>query len=179
MRAARGALALLAFGILPLIGVAAAEAEIYKYVDPQGNVHFQDHPPGGAEKVRDLEVRKSSPPRPKAAAPAPPAAAGSPGRAAAAGSPGEAADAPKGVIDVELFGVSWCPWCRKAREFFQSRGVPYTYYDIEKDPVAAARKKELGSSKGVPFALVNGVRIQGYSPQGYTSALLVPLPFKP
>jgi len=175
----RSALAAILAGMCALTGAATATAEIYKYVDEQGNVHFQDHPPQAADKARNLEVRKSLPSPPKTAAPAPSAAPANPGRSAEAAAAAEASRLPQEVIDVELFGVSWCPWCRKAREFFRSRGVPYTYYDIEKDPVAAARKQQLSPGKGVPFALINGVKIKGYSAEEYTQALRRPLRLDP
>lgn len=72
---------------------------------------------------------------------------------------------------VELYLVSWCPYCKKAREFFDFKGISYTAYDIEEDAKAATRKKQLDSKTGVPFAIVNGVKIHGYSPEMYSRAL--------
>ena len=34
---------------------------------------------------------------------------------------------------VELYITSWCPYCKKAIEYFESRGIKYKAYDIEKD----------------------------------------------
>jgi glutaredoxin len=78
-----------------------------------------------------------------------------------------AQDAPK----VELYITDWCPYCRKAIQFFQSRGIPITVYDIEKDRDAARRKNELDSRRGVPFAVINGRQIHGFSEQAYQRAL--------
>jgi len=72
---------------------------------------------------------------------------------------------------VEIYVTSWCPYCKQAIEFFESRGISYKAYDIEKDTQAAARKKQLDAINGVPFAIVNGTAIHGYAPQKYTSAL--------
>ncbi len=72
---------------------------------------------------------------------------------------------------VELYVTSWCPYCKQAKQFFKSKGISYKAYDIEKDAQAAARKKQLDAKRGVPFAIVNGTAIHGYSPQRYTSAL--------
>jgi glutaredoxin len=73
---------------------------------------------------------------------------------------------------VELYVTSWCPWCKKAVEFFRSRGIPFTEYDVEKDQAAARRHRELaGGRSGVPFAVVNGQRIHGYAPEEYEMAL--------
>jgi glutaredoxin len=72
---------------------------------------------------------------------------------------------------VDLYVTSWCPYCKKARQFFDSRGIKYKAYDIEKDAKAAARQRKLDSRKGVPFAVINGTAIHGYSPERYASAL--------
>ena len=172
-------LVLLAVGIFSLLGAAATEAEIYKWVDGQGNIHFQDHPPQAAGKISDLEVRDSSPSLPRELTPAPPAAAGNQGQAAAAKSPVKSQQASPRTMRVELYTVAWCPWCKKAREYFRSLGVPFTDYDVEKEPLAAARKDELDPQKGVPFAIVNGVKIHGYSPEAYSRALASPAPGNP
>jgi hypothetical protein len=52
-----------------------------------------------------------------------------------------------------------------------SRGIPFTAYDIEKDAWAARRKGELDTRGGVPFAVINGQKIHGFSPEAYERAL--------
>jgi glutaredoxin len=74
---------------------------------------------------------------------------------------------------VELYVTSWCPYCHKAIHYFRSRGIPFTAYDIEKDASAAQRKTRLDDRKGVPFAVVNGQKIHGFSPSAYERALEV------
>ena len=75
------------------------------------------------------------------------------------------------IHEVDLYVTSWCKYCKKARKYFQSRGIPITEYDIEKDSEAALRKKRLDSRRGVPFAVINGHRIHGYIPSAYERAL--------
>ena len=72
---------------------------------------------------------------------------------------------------VELYTTSWCPYCQKARDFFRSRGIPFTEYDIEKDKSAAARKNRLDKKKGVPFVVINGRGLHGWSAAAYEQAL--------
>jgi glutaredoxin len=72
---------------------------------------------------------------------------------------------------VELYTTSWCPYCKNARDFFRSRGIPFTEYDIEKDKAAAARKNKLDKKKGVPFVVINGRGIHGWSAAAYEQAL--------
>ena len=73
--------------------------------------------------------------------------------------------------DVELYVTSWCPYCKQAINYFKSKGVPVKVYDIEKDRAAAARKRDLDNGGGVPFAIINGYYISGYSPESYNEAL--------
>jgi glutaredoxin len=72
---------------------------------------------------------------------------------------------------VELYVTSWCPYCRKAVDFFRSRGIYYVLYDIERDDNAARRKIALDPRKGVPFAVINGIKIHGFSEKAYLKAL--------
>jgi glutaredoxin len=72
---------------------------------------------------------------------------------------------------IELFVTGWCPYCKSARRFSQSRGIAFKEYDIEKDTVAAARKNRLDGRRGVPFAIINGYGIHGFSEAAYARAL--------
>lgn len=72
---------------------------------------------------------------------------------------------------VELYVTSWCPYCTKAKEFFDQRGIAYQVYDIERDPLAASRKQQLDTGRGVPFAIINGIKVSGWSQQAYQAAL--------
>jgi len=72
---------------------------------------------------------------------------------------------------VEIYITDWCPYCAKAVKFLQTNNIRYVAYDIEKDSKAAERKKELSGRKGVPFAIINGKKIYGFSEESYSKAL--------
>ena len=72
---------------------------------------------------------------------------------------------------VELYVTSWCPYCHKAKSFFRSKGIDFSEYNIEKDAEAAQRMLSLTNSRAVPFAVINGHRIQGFSVSAYERAL--------
>jgi len=44
-------------------------------------------------------------------------------------------------------------------------------YDLEKDRKAAAPKGELSGRSGVPFAIINGKKMYGFSEEAYAKAL--------
>jgi glutaredoxin len=72
---------------------------------------------------------------------------------------------------VEIYITSWCRYCKEAIKFFQDNHISYVAYDIEKDSAAAKRKDRLSSRQGVPFAVINGKKIYGFSAQAYSQAL--------
>ncbi len=172
------ALFIVFFLILIITGLASAE--MYKWVDENGVVHISDVPPedaGPYEKVESKTPLKSDPD----VNPSPP-----PKKATLIQklldkfrkkpkkrkiSRTNVTQANRTSPKVELYTTSWCYYSKKAREFFRSRGIPFTEYDIEKDKNAAARKKQLDKRDGVPFVVINGRGIHGYSAAVYEKAL--------
>ena len=147
-----------------------ANAEMYKWVDEKGVIHFTDNEPYETGAVGEIEV-----------IPTYENSSQVPG-----GSFDETVDTDSSVYGepsieeqvkevqkpvVELYTTSWCPYCAKARAYFRQRGISFKEYDIEKDKSAARRKIRLGSRKGVPFAVVNGEKIHGFSAVAYERAL--------
>jgi len=139
-------------------------AEIYKWVDDNGNVHFTDTPPPGHT---DSEVVN---PQPNVVAGYGTVSGESSAQAAPAQTP-RAGVAPVDLPIVELFVTSWCGYCKKAEAWFKARNIPYVKYDVEKDRDAARRKASLTQSRGVPFVLIGSVGIPGYSEAAFEKAL--------
>lgn len=66
-----------------------------------------------------------------------------------------------------VYGRSSCPFCVKIRQFFDSIGIKYIYYDIEKIPHGDEASDKLhdltrGYNK-VPIVFFYGMFIGGYS----------------
>ena len=160
------------FFVLILAG-AAFSVEIYKWVDDKGVVHFSDTPPPNSSEAMEEEDASPSDPNPQEN---PSAAAQSPNAAVAPDffdilkqSP-QASAAPEAPT-VEIYVTSWCVYCSKAKQFFRSKGIEFAVYDIEKDENAARRMMALTSKRAVPFVVINGHGIQGYSEEAYQAAL--------
>ena len=116
--------------------------EIYKWVDAEGKVHYGDRRPDKTPvEAVDADINTFEKQNYDFL---PPAA--------------DPADPPR----VVMYATSWCPYCRKARDYFRSRNIPYTEHDIEKDPAAHRRFKSLGG-KGVPLILVGERQMSGFS----------------
>lgn len=127
---------------------------IYKWVDANGVITFKDTPPPEGIKGEVIST-KASPP-----------ITSEPGQKSAT-----ATATQKIEQSVEIYTTDWCGYCKQAISFLQANNIPFTEYDIEKDSSAERRKNELDSRPGVPFAIINGKKIHGYSPLAYKDAL--------
>lgn len=163
---------LLAFFVL-VLPIGASSAEMYQWVDENGVVHFSDSPTEIMPESNEEEEVVSPEPKPKNNSP-------------------PTAETQNATLDpnffdlldefretpvtvkaptVEIYETSWCGYCRKAKRFFRSRGIEFSAYDIEKDKDAARRMMALTRRRAVPFVVINGHQIQGYSEQAYELAL--------
>ena len=152
---------ILLIGIVFLtISVSPASSEIYKWKDKDGNVFYSDSPPPGvdAQKKKFREdkferqeikegIHKSESSTLKG-------------------------NRPISDVKVIMYMTSWCPYCRKAREYINSLGVKLTEYDIDRDK---SKKSEMlsksGGAKGVPLIDVEGLIIKGYVPDAIKAAV--------
>jgi glutaredoxin len=172
MKTDAGVLAVLLGGVL---FASPALADIYTWVDKDGTVHFQEEPPAADVRARKVRTLPDEPPRtePPAAETAPPRDAGARRGAPAPVEPGQArlGVKPRPAPVVDLFTTSWCPWCKKARDYFNGRGIRFTEHDIDRDAAALKRKVGIDGDRRVPTAVIDGKVVRGYSPSAYQAAL--------
>lgn len=68
---------------------------------------------------------------------------------------------------IVMYSTSWCPYCKKARNYFRENDIPYTEYDVEKLPGRMREFEELGGT-GYPLILIGQhKKMQGFSIQGF------------
>ena len=76
---------------------------------------------------------------------------------------------------VELYTLSTCPWCRRAKAFLDSKAVDYSYIDYDlADEVTQTRIQEemlARHASAFPFAMIGDDFIVGYNPEAYTRLL--------
>jgi glutaredoxin len=163
--------------VLLFLSAGLAFAQIYKWVDENGVTHYSDSSP---QEISESENEENSMPV-TPSAPSPPRR----NSESAAGTTDleEATNIIEAITEeqeestagnrpiVELYVTSWCGYCKKAKAFLRARGVAFTEYDVEKDLEAARRMRRLTPSRSVPFAVINGRQIQGFSEAAYASAL--------
>jgi glutaredoxin len=160
------------------------DAQLYKWVDENGVTHFSDRPTREASESDEKEANSAVEENPVADDES---SRQTPDQNSNARQTETSLDEITKVIEeitrdqeemaaqtrtkVELYVTSWCGYCKKAKAFFRSRGIRFVEYDVERNPAAARRMSRMTSSSGVPFAVINGYAIQGYSEAAYKKAL--------
>lgn len=120
-------------------------AEIYKWKDASGRVHYGDSP-GSKENAEQIVLDDDS-------------------YEHVTYDDGTAYD--RGSTQrVVMYSTSWCGYCKKARKYFQQEKIHYVEYDIEKDE-RARRLYDMIGGKGVPVILVGKKRLNGFSVAGF------------
>ncbi len=157
-------------GIVFILGLFFSNGitnQIYEWTDKDGVKHFSNTPPDINETVKTTKEIPNTYSGPVA-------------KPKTKNSYLKGEDRPRTTInrkqpplnnEVELFSTSWCKYCRMAREFLIANNISFKEYDIEKDKAAAKRKMELSGRRGVPFALINGKPIYGFSKETYARTL--------
>ena len=152
-----------------------AIADMYEWVDENGVTHFSDVPSSSNQNVETIEM-SNYPEQGSSPATAEPEISSRPTPKKV---PQRKTDKKKVVKrkhtdKVEIYTTSWCGYCRQAIAFLRSNRIKFDQYDIEKDLKAAAAMKALGGTGGVPFAIINGKPILGFSTDAYKQALDLP-----
>jgi glutaredoxin len=148
--------------LVSLAAVLPAAAQVYKWTGPDGRVHYGDRPPEDA-KLKDVkvglqthagaaqvdnwteEIRRAPPPT--TAAP--------------------------GTIAVTLYGTSWCPQTKRARQYFEKKGMEIREIDIETSEDGMREFREFGG-RAVPLAIVGDMRMRGFDAAAMDKLLAPP-----
>jgi len=81
----------------------------------------------------------------------------------------------KGMKKVSLYTLSTCPWCRKAKQYFTERNIPFDFVDYDLADEATQKRilQELDAAgaTGFPFVKVGAKVIEGYQQELYAKVL--------
>ncbi len=122
-----------------------AVADMYKWVDETGKIHYTDSPPPG-KKAQKLDLKINSIAGPPVVSAFKDGAAGTSNRTAA---------------KVKVYGAAWCGYCKRAKAYLQARGTPFEDIDVERSVQGKSEFRVLGG-RGVPVILVGDQRMDGY-----------------
>lgn len=63
---------------------------------------------------------------------------------------------------VVMYTTSWCPYCSRARQLFEQKGVPFTEIDVDDVPGARAEMSERTGRHTVPQIFIGELHVGGY-----------------
>lgn len=140
-----------ASALLVAASLSVQAAEVYRWVDSAGGVHYTDQPPPSTVKqMRTLsgkgnvvEVAKES----------------YEGRQAREKNP------------VTLYAGACGPLCDDARAFLNQRGIAFTHRDPAQEPESAVEVKKLTGKLEVPVLVVGKTHQKGFEPSSWGSLL--------
>jgi len=127
---------------LGMWSASGALSEIYRWTDEQGNVHYSDRKTS-RHVSKKVEVRVNA---------------------------YESVSYDSSIFDtgkkVVMYSTEWCGYCKKAKRYFNMKGITYTEYDVEKNARAKSEYQAMGAT-GVPVILVGKKRMNGFSEKGF------------
>lgn len=70
-------------------------------------------------------------------------------------------------MNIEIYTLDYCPFCKKAKAFFDEKNIQYIEYKLNGDEDEEFRKLQkkfdIKNEVTVPQIIINGKRIGGYS----------------
>lgn len=134
--------------------VSSVQAEIFKWTDENGQIHYSDKKPEN-QRVKEIIIK--------------------PHAQAALSSTTDLSETPntdesettatkpyKKKQKVTMYSASWCGYCKKARTYFKKNKISYVEYDIEKNLNAKKRYEKLGGV-GVPLLVAKRQTMRGFN----------------
>jgi glutaredoxin len=145
----------LIFSLLLILMMSSplAQADLYKWVDSNGKIHYGDSPP------ENVNLKKIT------------------GTVSSFSSvsvepfvydPKLVSQRKTSTRSVVMYSTSWCGYCKKAARYFKQKKIPFIEHDIEKSARAAKEYKKL-RGRGVPVILVGNQRMNGFSIKAFNN----------
>jgi glutaredoxin 3 len=66
------------------------------------------------------------------------------------------------MTEVIMYSTNVCPYCVRAKQLLDSKGVSYTEYKIDSDPAKREEMMSLTQRRTVPQIIINGEAIGGF-----------------
>lgn len=63
---------------------------------------------------------------------------------------------------IQIYGKPMCPFCDKAKQFCETRGLEYTYKSLGTDYTKEELLETFPGARTVPQIIVGGTKIGGY-----------------
>jgi glutaredoxin len=133
--------------LLSISSITSASAQVYKWTDSKGVVHYSDTPVSSQSAV--IGAGPAAPP--------------------SLALPYELAEAAR-KFPVTLYSASTCAACDQGRSLLKGRGVPFVEKTVASD-ADAAKLKEAGSNGQLPLLVVGRGKLVGFQAEDWHAAL--------
>ncbi len=134
--------------VFALMGLQSTSADVYKWTDEKGKIHFSDAPPAEntAEKLDEAELAKRISSYTNVSVSITPIDFGYNRQA----------------NSLIMYTTSRCGYCAKARKYFAKKRIPFEEKNIDISESAKAEFDDFGG-KGVPVILIGRYSMTGFS----------------
>ena len=144
-------LIILLFSVMFLLG-AGAQADMYRWVDKDGKVHYGDRLPPPSE-TKKVEEKKFG------------------GNLIQGGNLPYATQQAVKNFPVTLYTGDCGEYCTKAKAFLAKRGIPYSERQPGKNPADTELFKKISTENLVPVLQVGSTNLKGYEESMWAAAL--------
>ena len=73
--------------------------------------------------------------------------------------------------DVKVYSTKNCPYCKMAKEYLESKNIPFEDIDVSSNQDAAKEMIQKSGQMGVPVLDINGTIIVGFDQSAIDGAL--------
>lgn len=137
---------ILLFTLAITMAASGIQAQMYKYTDENGWVHYTDKPPANVSShLVDTQINTYFSAFPSKKGPA-----------------GNHTSAKREAVTI--YTASWCGVCTKAIAYMRRNEIVFTEYDVEKS-AKGRRDFERMNGRGVPIIMVGDLRMNGFNPR--------------
>jgi len=142
--------------LLSLSLTSPVNAEVYKWTDKNGRIHFTDSPPQGT-KTDKIDVTPRNTYR-------------SPSQEQIQETLSRSTGVSARKAKVIMYSTTWCGVCKKAKRWFNKNNIAFREYDTEKSERGRRDYKKM-NGRGVPIIKIGKQRFNGFSPSRLTPVL--------
>ena len=131
----------------------SAGAQVYKWTDSTGKIHYGDSPPQDAKTSQvkvDAVSSYEGPPQVDNWA------------AVIRSAPGERPRAKPDPKTLTMYSTTWCGFCKRARAYLAAKKIPYREVDIEASKPNNDQFKQFGG-QGIPMFILGDRRMRGFN----------------
>ena len=66
------------------------------------------------------------------------------------------------MANIKIYSTPTCPWCKKAKQYLDEKGITYEHIDVSSDEKAQKEMIEKSGQIGVPVIDIDGKIIVGF-----------------